>query len=95
MLAVAGLRGAVSVMEWNQGAGAVVAELKSGRGGSVVDLSWGESGKELSVLGGRDGAEVEIWNVGERSIVRRWADDRAFGGSLMRTSRDSSYTAIG
>lgn len=83
-------------MEWSQGGstGVVVAELKSGRGGTVADLTWSEDSSELSVLGGGDGAEVEVWNVSEKKIVRRWKDDRAYGGQLMRQYRNQ-YTAIG
>jgi len=95
-LAVAGRRGAVSVLDWsNVGVGAVVADLRSGRGGAVMSLDWSRDGKELSVLGGRDGAEVEVWNVGERKVVRRWRDDRAYGGMVMQSSRGGDYTAIG
>jgi U3 small nucleolar RNA-associated protein 18 len=93
---VAGRRGAVSVLDWSTaGVGAVVAELKSGRGGAVCGMTWSLDGRELSVLGGRDGAEVEVWNVGERRIVRKWGDDRAYGGSMMVQSRSGEYTAIG
>lgn len=96
LLAVAGRRGAVSVLDWNtSGVGAVIADLRSGRGGAVCGLVWSLDGKELSVLGGRDGAEVEVWNVGERKVVRKWSDDRAFGGVMMVQSRSGEYTAIG
>lgn len=71
----------------------VVGELRSGRGGSVADLAWSEDGSRLSVLGGRNGSEVEVWDVGERRVVRQWKDDAAFGGLLMRQNGD--YTAIG
>ncbi|BEI87660.1 uncharacterized protein CcaverHIS019_0103780 [Cutaneotrichosporon cavernicola] len=96
LLAVAGRRGAVSIVEWSHGGstGVVVAELKSGRGGTVADLAWSEDSSELSVLGGRDGAEVEVWDVSEKKIVRRWKDDRAYGGQLIRQYR-SQYTAVG
>jgi U3 small nucleolar RNA-associated protein 18 len=77
------------------GVGGVVAELKSGRGGTVAAMTWGEGGKVLNVLGGRDGAEVESWNVGERKVLGKWKDDRAFGGSLMKNSKDGLYTAVG
>ena len=96
LLAVAGRRGAVSILDWSgTGVGAVAGELRSGRGGSVQDLVWSGDGKELSVLGGRDGAEVEIWDVGMRRIKGKWRDDRSFGGSIMRLSDDQSYTAVG
>jgi U3 small nucleolar RNA-associated protein 18 len=75
--------------------GGVVAELKSGRGGGVAGITWSREGKELSVLGGRDGAEVETWDIGERKVVGKWRDDRAFGGNVMRSSTDGLYTAVG
>lgn len=96
LLAVAGRRGAVSVLDWSQvGVGAVVADLRSGRGGAVAALEWSRDGKELSVLGGRDGAEVEVWDVGQRKVVRKWRDDRAYGGTVLESSRGGEYTAIG
>lgn len=75
--------------------GAVVAELRSGRGGTVCDLVWSKDGRELSVLGGREGSEVEVWDVGNRRVVRKWRDDRAFGGGVMRLSKDGEFAAIG
>lgn len=96
MLAVAGRRGAVSVLDWSQvGVGAVVADLRSGRGGAVAALEWSRDGKELSVLGGRDGAEVEVWDVAQRKVIRKWRDDRAYGGTILESSRGGEYTAIG
>lgn len=95
LLAVAGRRGCVSVVEWGSGGsnGVVVAELRSGRGGTVADLTWSDDGSQLNVLGGANGDEVEVWDIAERSVVRQWKDDRAFGGLIMRNS--NAYTAIG
>ncbi|WVF72494.1 hypothetical protein IAT40_007310 [Kwoniella sp. CBS 6097] len=96
LLAVAGRRGAISILDWsNGGSGGVVAEFKSGRGGSIDDFLWSNDGKELSVLGGRDSSEVEVWDLGERRISRKWRDDRALGGVIMKGSKDGAYTAIG
>ncbi|KAL7422468.1 U3 snoRNP protein [Cryptotrichosporon argae] len=97
LLAVAGRRGAVSIVEWLGGgaAGAVVAELKSGRGGAVADLAWSADGRELTVLGGRDGAEAEVWDVPARRVVRKWADPGAFGGLIMRASAAGEHVAVG
>ncbi|KAL1407056.1 U3 snoRNP protein [Vanrija albida] len=95
LLAVAGRRGCVSVVEWRSGGsnGVVVGELRSGRGGTVADLTWSDDGSQLNVLGGANGDEVEVWDIAERNVVRQWKDDRAFGGLVMRNS--SEYTAIG
>ncbi|WWC61442.1 uncharacterized protein I303_104026 [Kwoniella dejecticola CBS 10117] len=96
LLAVAGRRGAISILDWSSGgAGGVVAELRSGRGGTSTDLLWSPNGRELSVLGGRDGAEIEVWDVAERRIKSKWRDDRALGGTILRSSKDGKYTAIG
>lgn len=72
-----------------------MAELVSGRGGSTADMLWGADGRTLEVLGGRSGSEVEIWDVGERQVVSKWADERAFGGDCMRRTRDGLFTAVG
>jgi len=75
--------------------GAVIAELKSGRGGAVTAMTWSRDSKELSVLGGVDACSVEVWDVAERKVLRKWRDDRAFGGTTMQVSGDGQYTAIG
>ncbi|WWC69748.1 uncharacterized protein I206_103691 [Kwoniella pini CBS 10737] len=96
LLAVAGRRGAISILDWSSGgAGGIVAELRSGRGGTSSDLMWSKDGKNLSVLGGRDGAEIEVWDLGERRIKSKWRDDRALGGTILESSKDGKYTAIG
>jgi U3 small nucleolar RNA-associated protein 18 len=92
MLAIAGRRGAVSVMHWNGGVGAVIAELRSGRGGGVEGLVWAGQ-DELWVLGGREGSEVECWDLGQRRVVRKWGDEGAFGGKVFRLHE--GYAAIG
>lgn len=85
----------MSILEWSGvGVGAVVCELRSGRGGGVGEMVWSEDGKELDVLGGRDGGEVEVWNVGERRVVRKWGDEGAFGGEVLKRG-NGGYTAIG
>lgn len=55
-------------------------------------MVWSDN-NELSVLGGRNGDEVEVWDVGERKVSRKWKDDAAFGGTIMRQA--SGYTAVG
>jgi U3 small nucleolar RNA-associated protein 18 len=87
----------VSVLDWREGGGtgAVIAELVSGRGGATADLAWSEDGRQLQVLGGRTGSEVQLWDVGERRVIGRVEDERAYGGKVLRKSRDGEYTAIG
>ncbi|WWC85185.1 uncharacterized protein L201_000043 [Kwoniella dendrophila CBS 6074] len=99
LLAVAGRRGAISILDWSSnggvGSGGIVAEFRSGRGGQISDLNWDQNGKELNVLGGRDGTEIEVWDLSQRKIIRKWKDDRSLGGTLLKSSKDGQYTAIG
>jgi U3 small nucleolar RNA-associated protein 18 len=73
ILAVAGRRGHVHLVDWNSGAGQVIAGLKMNA--SVKSLWWSKSnnarqGNELLTLG--ENAEVYVWDVGERRCIRRW-----------------------
>lgn len=84
------------MLDWGMGGGtgAVVAELVSGRGGATAAVQWSADGRYLEVLGGRTGSEVEVWDVGERRVTGRVEDERAYGGKILRKSRDGEYTAI-
>ncbi|KAE8537612.1 hypothetical protein D1P53_006320 [Cryptococcus gattii VGV] len=98
LLAVAGRRGAVSILSHSTsggGVGGMVADLRSGRGGTATALSFSSNGKYLSVLGGRDGAEVEVWDVAQREVVGKWRDDGMRGGGVMESSRDGGWVAVG
>ena len=89
VLAVAGRRGYVHLVDWRAGSGQVVASVK----GNATAKSMWWSGNQLMTLG--EDAEVYIWDVGERRCLRRWKDDGGFGASVMTGDRPSSYLAVG
>ena len=89
VLAVAGRRGYVHLVDWRAGSGQVVASVK----GNTTAKSMWWSGNQLMTLG--EDAEVYLWNVGERRCLRRWKDDGGFGASVMAGDRSSSYLAVG
>jgi U3 small nucleolar RNA-associated protein 18 len=93
VLAVAGRRGYIHLVDWKSGAGQVVGSLKMNSG--VKDLWWasGEGNGELMSLG--EDAQVYVWDVGQRRCVRRWQDDGGFGSRIMGGDRRGKYFAIG
>lgn len=95
VLAVAGRRGYIHLVDWKSGAGQVVASLKQNAG--IKDLWWAKGGsgegRQLMSLG--ENAEVYVWDVGERKCVRRWQDDGGFGSSIMQGDRKGGYFAVG
>ena len=96
ILAVAGRRGHIHLVDWNSGAGQVVASLKMNAGVKSLWWSRGNSGgdrQELLTLG--ENSEVYVWDVGERRCVRRWRDDGEFGSAVMTGDPAGKYLAIG
>lgn len=95
VLAVAGRRGYVHLVDWKSGAGQVVGSLKMNAG--VKSLWWtnggGEEGNQLMSLG--ENSEVYVWDVRGRRCVRRWQDDGGFGSHTMNGDRGGKYIAIG
>lgn len=96
ILAVAGRRGAVHLVDWKSGAGQVVGSLKMNA--AIKGLWWArgrgaEEGRQLIGLG--DNAEVYVWDVRERRCVRRWKDDGGFGTMGIEGDRAGKYLSIG
>ncbi|KAI0757476.1 WD40-repeat-containing domain protein [Daedaleopsis nitida] len=89
VLAVAGRRGHVHLVDWRAGSGQVVGSLKMNAG--VKSLWW--SGDELLTLG--EDSEVYVWDVGQRRCARRWKDDGGYGSQIIEGDRASKYMAIG
>ncbi|KAI9059535.1 WD40 repeat-like protein [Trametes sanguinea] len=89
VLAVAGRRGHVHLVDWRTGGGQVVGSVKMNSG--AKSLWW--SGEQLFTLG--EDAEVYVWDVGQRRCVRRWQDDGGYGSQLLTGDRSSKYLAIG
>ena len=96
ILAVAGRRGHIHLVDWNSGAGQVVASLKMNAGVKSLWWSKGNGGgerQELLTLG--ENSEVYVWDVGQRRCVRRWRDDGEFGSAVMTGDPAGKYLAIG
>lgn len=95
MLAVAGRRGYIHLVDWLAGGSQVVGTLKMNS--NVQSLWWrtlhGSGEAELMSLG--DDAHVYSWDVGSRRCLRKWKDDGGFGTVLLGGSPAGDYTAIG
>ncbi|KAF8584954.1 WD40 repeat-like protein [Ramaria rubella] len=90
ILAVAGRRGYVHMVDWRRGGGQVVGTVKMNA--SVKGVWWTDDGRLMS-LGGDN--EVYLWDTGERRCLRRWKDDGGFGCVDITGSKNSAYLAIG
>ncbi|KAH9982109.1 WD40-repeat-containing domain protein [Lactifluus volemus] len=91
LLAVAGRRGYVHLVDWRTGAGQVVGSVKANTG--VRTLSWLPNGTELMTLG--EDAEAYIWDIRTRRCMHRWKDDGGFGSRVLAGDRSGSYLAVG
>lgn len=89
VLAVAGRRGHVHLVDWRAGSGQVVGSVKMNAG--AKSLWW--SGDELLTLG--EDSEVYVWDVGQRRCIRRWKDDGGYGSQIIEGDRASKYMAVG
>lgn len=96
VLAVAGRRGYVYLVEWTTGSPQVVSSLKMNTG--VRSLWWNTKAsvteaRELYTLG--DNSEVYVWDVRSRNCLRRWKDDGQYGATHITGSGQGDYLAIG
>ncbi|RPD58511.1 WD40 repeat-like protein [Lentinus tigrinus ALCF2SS1-6] len=89
VLAVAGRRGQVHLVDWRAGGGQVVGSVKMNSG--AKSLWW--SGEELMTLG--EDSEVYVWDVGQRRCIRRWKDEGGYSSQLMAGDRQGKHLAIG
>lgn len=94
VLAVAGRRGYVHLVDWRSGSGQVVGSVKQN---SPIKSLWWTSGREgnteLMSLG--EDSQVCVWDVGERRCVRKWKDDGGYGSQIMSGDRSGKYLGIG
>jgi len=93
VLAVAGRRGYVHLVDWRSGAAQVIGSVKMNS--AVKSLWWtrGPAGSELMTLG--EDAEVYTWDVGERRCVHRWKDDGGYGSVVMSGDNNGKYLSVG
>lgn len=89
VLAVAGRRGHVHLVDWRAGGGQVVGSVKMNA--SAKSLQW--LGEELLTLG--EDSEVYIWDVGQRKCIRRWKDEGGHGSQILGGDRSGKYLAVG
>ena len=94
VLAVAGRRGHIHLVDWRSGAAQVVAGLKANAG--IRSLWWSRGGQgpgELLSL--TEDSQVYVWDVGQRKCVKRWQDEGGFGSRIMGGDQRGGYLAIG
>ncbi|THH12967.1 hypothetical protein EW146_g7197 [Bondarzewia mesenterica] len=95
VLAVAGRRGYVHLVDWKSGAGQVVGSVKANA--AIKSLWWARGvaagARELMALG--EDAEVYVWDVGEKKCLRRWKDDGGFGSRILCGDRAGKHIVVG
>lgn len=94
ILAVAGRRGHIHLVDWRSGAAQVVAGLKANAG--IRSLWWSRGGQGQSeLLSLTEDSQVYVWDVGQRKCVKRWQDEGGFGSRIMGGDHRGNYVAIG
>ena len=94
VLAVAGRRGYIHLVDWRSGAGQVVGSVKMNSGVKGVWWTNGRNEKsELMSLG--EDSEVYVWDVGERRCLKKWKDDGGYGSQIIGGDRAGQYLGIG
>ncbi|KAG1809767.1 WD40-repeat-containing domain protein [Suillus plorans] len=92
ILAVAGRRGQVHLVDWRSGAAQVVGELKANT--NVKSLWWSKAGTD-ELLGLTEDSQVYVWNIGQRKCVKRWQDEGGFGSRLFGGDSQGKYLTVG
>ena len=92
MLAVAGRRGYIHLVDWKATAAGsqVIGSVKMNS--SVKSLWWNNQGELLSL--GED-SEIYVWDIAERRCIRRWKDDGGYGSILIAGDLSNRYLATG
>jgi len=92
LLAVAGRRGYVHLVDWAAGGAQVVGSLKGNA--TVKDMWWsGTHEGELMTLG--EDSQIYTWDVRARRCVNRWKDDGGYGALIMGGDPLDSHIAVG
>ncbi|KIK15415.1 hypothetical protein PISMIDRAFT_640852 [Pisolithus microcarpus 441] len=92
ILAVAGRRGYIHLVDWRSGSAQVVAGLKANA--AIKSLWWSrvQDGELLSLT---QDSQVYVWDVRQRKCVRRWQDEGGFGSRIMSGDQQGNYLSIG
>jgi len=91
MLAVAGRRGYVHLVDWRSGGAQVVGSVKMNA--PVQALHWSPVSGELMTLG--EDSEVYIWDVKQRKCVKRWKDAGGYGSAILAGDSGGKYLSVG
>jgi U3 small nucleolar RNA-associated protein 18 len=92
ILAVAGRRGQVHLVDWRSGAAQVVGGLKANS--NIKSLWWSRAG-EGELLGLTDDSQVYVWDIGQRKCVKRWQDEGGFGSQILGGDNEGKYLTVG
>lgn len=95
VLAVAGRRGYVHLVDWRSGTGQVVGSVKMNAAVKGVWWARGPGSKSGELISLGEDAEVYVWDIGERRCVRKWKDDGGFGSNIISGDRGGQYLGIG
>lgn len=96
VLAIAGRRGHVHLVDWRSGAAQVVASLKANS--AIRSLWWSRAGQgqgPSELLSLTEDSQVYVWDVGQRKCVKRWQDEGGFGSRIMAGDPRGHYLAVG
>lgn len=92
VLAVAGRRGHIHLVDWRSGAAQVVASLKAN---SPVRSLWWSRACDGELLSLTEDSQVYVWDVRTRKCVKRWQDDGGFGSRIISGDKQGNYLSIG
>jgi U3 small nucleolar RNA-associated protein 18 len=94
ILAVAGRRGYIHLVDWRAGGAQVIGSVKMNKG--VKDIWWARGSVEGRMLMSlAEDSAVYVWDVAERKCVRRYQDEGGFGCNIMSGDFAGKYLAIG
>ncbi|KAG6334326.1 hypothetical protein ID866_4761 [Astraeus odoratus] len=80
VLAVAGRRGHIHLVDWRSGAAQVVAGLKAN---APVKSLWWSRAREGELLSLTEDSQVYVWDVRQRKCTKRWQDEGGFGSRIL------------
>ena len=92
VLAVAGRRGHIHLVDWRSGAAQVVAGLQAN---AAVKSLWWSRARDSELLSLTEDSQVYVWDVRQRRCVKRWQDEGGFGSRMISGDPQGKYLSIG
>lgn len=92
LLAVAGRRGYVHLVDWAAGGAQVVGSLKGNA--TMKDVWWSGTNEEQLMTLGED-SQIYTWDVRAQQCVKTWKDDGGYGTLIMGGDPLDRYIAVG